>query len=71
MRQRAEDAFWEVVAQSYPEVQTGDFPPDSAFAWDEACKNAIASWLASNHPEHFKAVYEDDGGEPEAGPESL
>jgi len=44
----AQIAFWEVVAKKYPEVKSGDFPPDASFAFDGACKKALEFWLEWN-----------------------
>jgi hypothetical protein len=47
----ADLAFWDVVAESYPEVQSGDFPPDATFEIHDAMKTAINRWLDWNHPD--------------------
>lgn len=48
--EKAEEKFWEAVAESFPEVKTGDFPPEASFAFGQACKSAVKLWLESNHP---------------------
>jgi len=45
---KAQDAFWQVVAQSYPEARSGDFPPDAEMAFDNACEQAVKVWLHYN-----------------------
>lgn len=44
----AQDAFWAVVAQRFPEVATGDLPPDAEVAFDEACHRVVWTWLGAN-----------------------
>lgn len=48
---RASDAFWGKIAESFPDVRTGDLPPDVVHAWDVASRNAVRTWLAANYPE--------------------
>jgi len=47
---KAKEAFWAIVAASYPEAKTGDFPPDADIKFDDATKNAVDVWLSFNHP---------------------
>jgi hypothetical protein len=44
----AQDAFWAVIAQRFPEVATGDLPPDADAAFDAACYRVLSAWLAAN-----------------------
>jgi len=46
----AQAAFWRVVAERFPDVETGDFPPDTTMQFDTDCKRAVAWWLSTNHP---------------------
>lgn len=46
----AQDAFWNVIAASYPLAKSGDFPPDATFAFDEACQTAARTWTDWNVP---------------------
>lgn len=48
----AQQSFWQTVANAFPEVKTGDFPPDATIKFDDACKEAVRHWLYSNHPDH-------------------
>jgi hypothetical protein len=41
-------AFWEKLMEHYPEAKTGDFPPDATVAFDEACEEAVKTWLMYN-----------------------
>ena len=43
--ERAQNAFWNVIAIAHPEVTSGDFPPDAALAFDKACKEAVRVWM--------------------------
>ena len=47
----AMSAFFEEVAKHYPEVKTGDFPPDAHFDLLSACQDALSTWLEWNHPD--------------------
>ena len=44
----AQDAFWAVIAERFPEVATGDLPPDADAAFDDACDRVVWQWLGSN-----------------------
>ena len=44
-------SFWERVAEGYPEVLTGDFPPGADYRLSESCRNAIRLWLHFNEPD--------------------
>jgi len=46
----AQDAFWAKIVELYPEIKTGDFPPDATFAFDTACEKALSIWLQGNRP---------------------
>lgn len=43
--------FWEQVAADFPDVKTGDFPPDVDVPFTNACETAIKHWLTLNAPE--------------------
>lgn len=47
---RAQERFWQSMVESYPEVRTGDFPPDAALAFDAACTAAASVWVKGNSP---------------------
>lgn len=50
---QAQEAFWAVVAQQFPHIKTGDFPPDAQFEFDQACRQAVKSWVRTNEtPNH-------------------
>jgi hypothetical protein len=46
--EKAGEAFWAVIAESYPEIKSGDFPPDATFAFDNAQEKAVKTWLGFN-----------------------
>lgn len=52
----AQDAFWAVVAERYPNNEGGDFPADAHFAFERACQAAVRAWAESNVP-RFKARF--------------
>ena len=33
------------------EINSGDFPPDAAFAFGEACEKAVEIWVSANKSE--------------------
>ncbi len=49
---KAEQAFWAVIFDNFPEVKTGDFPPDAEIEYSEACRLAVDRWLGINYPMH-------------------
>lgn len=48
--QAAQDAFWAKIADSYPECESGDFPPCAQQRFDAACEEAAKLWVRSNLP---------------------
>jgi hypothetical protein len=46
--ENAQAAFWQVIAQAFPAVTTGDFPPDASATFDAAIKQAVTTWLEFN-----------------------
>jgi hypothetical protein len=47
----AEQVFWAKMAELFPEVTHGDFPPDATFAWHDAMERALYTWLRWNYPD--------------------
>ena len=45
---RADEAFWAEIARSFPEVKTGDFPPDLTVDRDNNNFVDVACWVALN-----------------------
>lgn len=52
------DAFWSVVARSFPEATTGDLSIERDIALSMTATEAIAEWIANNVPP--KPVSPDD-----------
>lgn len=50
----ADVAFWEVIAKQFPEIKSGDFPPDAWFKFSEAQEKAVKVWYEGNRE---KMVY--------------
>ena len=50
--EKAQDSFWKVIAESYPEIKSGDFPFDAAFDFDKACNEAVDIWVKMNSEEY-------------------
>lgn len=46
--EEAELAFWAKVAELLPEAVAGDFPPDAWMAFNEACTEAVDTWVEFN-----------------------
>lgn len=42
------DAFWSVVARSFPEINTGDLGPEKVKVMEDTARDVIRSWLATN-----------------------
>ena len=46
--EKAEDAFWQVIGEHFPEAKSGDFSPEQTAAWNEALRDAVEGWVANN-----------------------
>lgn len=46
--QAALTAFWAEVAKQYPEVKSGDVPPDELLRFSASVEDVIGSWLSHN-----------------------
>jgi hypothetical protein len=44
----ADEAFWKAVTECFPDIKTGDFPPDAQYRWDFAVQAAISTWVQTN-----------------------
>lgn len=44
----AQEQFWAAVARLYPHIKTGDFPPDAQACFDQACRDAVQTWITIN-----------------------
>lgn len=45
---QAELAFWERVADMWPEARSGDYPPDMSVVTSEVMEKSVRVWLAVN-----------------------
>lgn len=52
----AENAFWEVIAEKFPEAEKGDLYFDACVQFWRECDNVVRLWLAINTnllPDHW------------------
>lgn len=49
--EEADDAFWAVIAASYPEIKSGDFSPEATLEFQQAQIKAVRTWLDLNKPQ--------------------
>jgi hypothetical protein len=54
----AQEAFWDVIATAFPEVEAGDYPPDATLHFEQECRSAVNLWLGWNHPNSVAAFRE-------------
>lgn len=47
----ADDAFWAVIAESYPEITSGDLAPEIVMELQMVMETSVAQWLKSNAPQ--------------------
>ncbi len=54
----AEDMFWCVIFQQYPEAHSGDLSPNKALGMSAAMRSAVVEWLEFNvdEPEELKTA---------------
>lgn len=48
--EKASEAFWAAVAESLPEITTGDMDPFTSLEWDDFAGKAIRGWYEMNSP---------------------
>ena len=60
----AQEAFWKVVVQHFPEAISGDFGPEETIRFDAACRDAIKTYMRWNVPGNQDSrdqnVFQDD-----------
>ena len=44
----AEDAFWSVIAERFPEAETGDLFFDASIEFGDECRSVVRLWIATN-----------------------
>ena len=54
--QRGEAAFWAEIAKEFPDIETGDFPPDADFAFKQAMERAVDIWFDCNAAKRDKKM---------------
>lgn len=54
--ENAECAFWASIAESYPEIKSGDLGPDVVIPFTIMTEKAVAAWLTGNAPEGMDAA---------------
>lgn len=42
------ESFWSKIAQAYPEITTGDCPPDVVVRLERAARVAVQVWIEAN-----------------------
>jgi hypothetical protein len=45
---KANDAFWEVLAEQFTEINSGDYPPEEAEMFDLQCLEVARLWVRLN-----------------------
>ena len=48
---KAKDAFWETLADQFPEINSGDYPPEEAEMFDLQCLEVARLWVRLNEEE--------------------
>ena len=48
---KASDAFWEKLAEQFPEINSGEYPPEEAEMFDLQCLEAARLWVRLNELE--------------------
>ena len=49
--QKAHDAFWETLAEQFPEIDSGDIPQDESDSFDLQCLETARLWVRLNEPD--------------------
>ena len=47
---QGEEAFWAEITNHFPEVETGDYPPEKTVSIQYQLKEHLEVWLKYNHP---------------------
>lgn len=53
----ADQAFWNSVADSFPTITTGDFPPEACLKFEQDITDAVRQWLEVNKPTEADTAY--------------
>lgn len=54
--QDAEETFWASIANSYPEIESGDLAPDVVIGLQTAMRKAAVIWITGNRPVGSRAT---------------
>jgi hypothetical protein len=54
--EQAQLAFWQVIAEQFPEVKTGDYSPHDTIELDNWLKIAVDRWIDANYPNKQQAI---------------
>lgn len=46
--EKAQEAFWASVVESFPEAEAGDFDPTSTHVFETTCDSAVRLWVSYN-----------------------
>ena len=49
---KAEDAFWQVIVDHYPQAKHGDLSPERTVAFSNAAEESVNEWIQNNVPPH-------------------
>ena len=47
---KAEDAFWNVICDAFPEATHGDLSPERTISFSNAVEDAVNEWINNNVP---------------------
>ena len=45
---RAQEKFWNSIAESFPDVVSGDISPNDLIAFERITKETVKSWINNN-----------------------
>ena len=48
---KANDVFWETLADQFPEINSGDYPPEETETFELQCLEAARLWVRLNEEE--------------------
>ena len=52
--ENALEAFWKVVAKSYPSAKSGDLSPHADLSLKRVAESAVTEWVEENVPAKFR-----------------
>lgn len=58
-REKLEQEFWSAVTDIYPEVESGDLPPEVVMHFEQTIEEVVNTWLRYNHPDNREEDEED------------